>query len=405
MKKHIFAKSLAVAALCTSILPAAVSGAYAEDTVKEAFITKELETTDLVTVENKTFNFTVTNATYPEGGQKDTQTLSIQIGLVKNDDGDWVTDDLVTKSNDTKTYIDSVSIFEGYEWTVNGEYKFKVTENQPESGNVSGNVKTENITEGEATVAQATTVYSLAEFELTVTVADGVITSITAVQTKDDNGKTSNVKVNPDHTDGTNGIDFSNKYSKQMLDPTYGGDVTKVNGIAVQKVLGAKDPVDTTSEFIFNIYVEKPSSVSKGETLSKESGLNYTIYDANGNALLNSSFTDKQTQEVKLKAGQVLVMDEPYVGTKVTVQETNSLGYEKITQFVYNGGALTEAGNDIVNTKVSEGNDYVKVTNTKANMPATGLWVNNLPFIALIAAAGAGFIVYAASRRRKENEA
>ena len=99
------------------------------------------------------------------------------------------------------------------------------------------------------------------------------------------------------------------------------------------------------------------------------------------------------------------------VGTKITVKETGAVNYKGSASVVLNGGDakivaagkyhedLTAVNGD--NDKLGQNKNTVDVTNTYNHVPTTGIIMNTLPYVLMIALCGAALFGFVAFKRRR----
>ena len=387
-----------MATLCVSMAFAADTHAQTggtKDNPAKATMTKTLVMPNGITDPQKTFTFDFVQtieATDSDGYVDDaavtngtfTKTITPATETTATDDEGT----LVGEAND---------VFAGIDWPKAGVYEFTVTEEYP-----TGAAETiETKTNDNKTTTTETYKYSKAEYKVYVGVASDngtlYVESISAKQTKDDNG---NEIQNPtkvdisDPTDGTaNGFNFKNNYNKTVNnipqgttdDPTGGIDG---DSLYIEKTITNKDESAVTDEqkakeFRMNVTVTFPANGTMTEYKAKVGSTEYTF-----------TKTDA-TKVVPLKYGERLVFTDIEIGATWTVTEDSYPAYEATYATTNNGLVKDSAENDTV------------VTNTydKDKDPATGLSINNLPFIVLALVAIGGLCAYVIVRRKSEDNA
>ena len=119
------------------------------------------------------------------------------------------------------------------------------------------------------------------------------------------------------------------------------------------------------------------------------------------NNKITYTITDNRPIKFQLQDGDTISFPVLPAGTTYTISENN----------LSNGYALTEvkvdgvADNDqlVSDVLITDTNSHsVEFTNTKKDTPITGVIVNNMPYIALLGASGAGLVVLAASKKRSK---
>lgn len=324
-----------------------------------------------------------------------------------------------TTAEGVKTYVNSAELFEGQTWPHAGVYKYTITE---ADGGLTEDAD-------ESTVETLTN--SDAEYTMTVYVKNGrngtYVSAISVVQTKDDKGgevgeKGAGTKVDPSQpgTDQegkpTGGkLRFTNTYTKKINvtpvdpknpDPNNPGD-TDANdkGLSVKKIVTG-DLGDTTKGFDFGVTVTSNKLAPADTTYTAK-----VVNPGSKDAVATYTFKSGEKKTIALKHGQELVFTDLYVGTDFVIQETDSdvsasnIDVNKYVATTYsklNDGELATASGAVsITGKVSEGNDLVSVVNDRNAETPTGILVNNLPFIMMIAVATFGFAAYITIRRRR----
>ena len=99
------------------------------------------------------------------------------------------------------------------------------------------------------------------------------------------------------------------------------------------------------------------------------------------------------------------------VGTKIIVKETGAVNYKGSASVVLNGGdaKIVAAGKyhedftavDGDNDKLGQNKNTVDVTNTYNHVPTTGIIMNTLPYVLMIALCGAALFGFVAFKRRR----
>lgn len=385
-----------------------------EEKPAKAYLTKEFQMPEGTTTPTAKFTFNITPVSV-DGKDYDATahnmpTDTIEMNYTSSSTG-------ATTAEGVKTYVNSAELFEDQTWPHAGVYKYTITE--ADGG----------LTEDTDDSTKETLTNSDAEYTMTVYVKNGAngtyVSAISVVQTKDDNGdevgeEGAGTKVDPSQpgTDQegkpTGGeLRFTNTYTKKINvtpvdpenpDPDNPGD-TDANdkGLSVKKIVTG-DLGDTTKDFKFTVKVTKPSLASETVYTAK-------IMTPGSSTGEEVSFTSGEEKEITLKHGQELVFTDLYVGTDFVIQETDSdvsTSNEDVNKYVAttysklnNGELVTASGAASITGKVSEGNDLVSVVNDRNAETPTGILVNNLPFIMMIAVAACGFAAYITIRRRR----
>ena len=230
------------------------------------------------------------------------------------------------------------------------------------------------------------------------------ISNIIVNKTKDDEGNTAQDttgKVDISNTD-KNGFNFTNTYVQEAgtgTDPVNPGpDYTTYGSLDVSKIIktDAADTADTNKEFEFTADFTFPNGTD-GTTL----GAKATIGDST-TSITGTSHT------FKLKHGQNVKFTGLPVGTKISVTESATPNYKGSAEVVINN----ETKKAVAETKYNEAltvsdktlgqnKNTVDVTNIYNYVPATGIIMNTLPYVLMIALCGAALMAFVAFKRRR----
>lgn len=248
-------------------------------------------------------------------------------------------------------------------------------------------------------------IMSLAEYTMDVYVTDGAtgkeISNIVVNKVKDDAGQTATGKVDIGNTD-TNTFNFTNTYVQEAgtgTDPINPGpDYTTYGSLDVSKIIktDAADTADTNKEFEFTANFTFPNGTD-GTTL----GAKATIGDST-TSITGTSHT------FNLKHGQNVKFTGLPVGTKISVTESATPNYKGSAEVVINNGtkeAVAETKYNealtVSNKTLGQNKNTVDVTNTYNYVPATGIIMNTLPYVLMIALCGVALIAFVGFKRRR----
>lgn len=199
-----------------------------------------------------------------------------------------------------------------------------------------------------------------------------------------------------DTTKDKNKFAFENNYDKKGGNDNPGGGTIITaddkKGFALRKTITDQNP-DTNAEFTFNLTVTKPVGSNSD---AKE--FKYVVADNNG--IVGTEKTGKYGEafDVKLKHNQRIVFKEVLLGSKVAYDETDSGAYTgSVKSATFNGTEVT--GKEGIIGDQTGGNfvEYENKTQT-----ATGLLIENLPFLALVLVAGLGIFFFVKNRKEEE---
>lgn len=277
-----------------------------------------------------------------------------------------------------------------------GEYEYTVKESQTADPAVANGDHEKLIMSG----AEYTMDVYVTENEKTGALE---ISNIIVKRTKDDEGKNANgVKVTDIGKDDNNGFNFTNTYVQEAgtgTDPVNPGpDYTTYGSLDVSKIIktDAADTADTNKEFEFTADFTFPNGTDV-TTL----GAKATIGDST-TSITGTSHT------FKLKHGQNVKFTGLPVGTKISVTESATPNYKGSAEVVINNGpkeAVAETKYNealtVSNKTLGQNKNTVDVTNTYNYVPTTGIIMNTLPYVLMIALCGAALMAFVAFKRRR----
>ncbi len=275
-----------------------------------------------------------------------------------------------------------------------GKYEYTVTETQT-ADPIVANSEHEKM------------IMSQAEYTMDVYVTDGKngpeISNIVVNKTKNDAGQTATGKVDISNTDD-NDFKFTNTYVQEAgtgtdptnPDPTY----TQFGSLNVSKKIVNANGTATTpdDEFVFTATFAFP----KGTDANTLGG----IKDANGKSV---TLGEGGTYTFKLKANANMKFTGVPVGTTISVKESAAKNYKGSAEITINGTKLTPVAATSYNTeltavnsqKLGQKQNTVDVTNTYNDVPVTGIIMNTLPYVLMIALCGVALIAFVGFKRRR----
>ena len=197
------------------------------------------------------------------------------------------------------------------------------------------------------------------------------------------------------------GLKFKNYYDKKDGNtPTPGGgtDITEADkkGFAFKKIVDSKNQTDLEKSFDFDLKVEKAVGSN-----SKDKEFKYVIVDKDGKVGTEQTAAYGTEFTVSLKDKERVVFTDVILGSKVSVSEKDSKGLTPSVKSDFFEEDKT-ASNDKTAAGIigdTKGN-YAEFTNK--NAPLTGVLIDNLPYIALVAVAGLGIFFFVKNRREEE---
>ena len=229
-------------------------------------------------------------------------------------------------------------------------------------------------------------IMSQAEYTMDVYVTDGAtgteISNIVVNKVKDDAGQTETGKVNIENPDPTYPDNGSLKVSKAVIN---------ANGTATTP----DDAFAFTATFAFPTGTDANTlggiKAANGDTVTSVEGGTYTF---------------------KLKANENMKFTGVPVGTTITVKESAAKNYKGSAEITINGTKLTSVAATSYNTeftvvnsqnsqKLGQKQNTVDVTNTYNDVPVTGIIMNTLPYVLMIALCGVALIAFVGFKRRR----
>lgn len=335
--------------------------------VTEAYISKTFNTE---VGKDETFSFTAT----PVAGNTAEVTIP----------------DISFKETETGSITKKAKVSFPTNWPDAGKYEYTVTETGAAPA----------ITDGE----HQKMIMSQAEYTMDVYVTNGdkglEISNIIVNKKQDDKGTAATGKVDISNTD-KNGFNFTNTYVQEAgtgtdptnPDPTYDKD----GSLNVTKTINANGgTVDADKDFDFTATFNFP----KGTDATTLGG----VKDANGHVI---TINENGTCTFTLKANKNMKFTGVPVGTKINVTESATPNYKGSVVSVFNGQsqAKVEASKynmalTVTNT-LGQKQNKVDVTNTYDYVPTTGIIMNTLPYVLMIALCGAALMAFVAFKRRR----
>lgn len=279
-------------------------------------------------------------------------------------------------------------------FTEAGEYEYTVTETQTADPAVA---------DGE----HEKMIMSKAEYTMDVYVTENtegnlVIDNIIVKKMKDDKGDNAQgTKVTDIGDTDTNGFNFTNTYVQEAgtgTNPTTPDpDYTNYGSLNVSKTIDANGgTADTAKQFDFTATFKFPAGTDAA-----------TLGDVKGNGATITIGQDG-TYSFKLKTTESMKFTGVPVGTEIAVTESGTANYKGSAAVVINGTTqdtvtATKYGEEIKVSDKSLGQkkNTVDVTNTYNYVPTTGIIMNTLPYVLMIALCGVALIVFVGFKRRR----
>ena len=279
-------------------------------------------------------------------------------------------------------------------FTEAGEYEYTVTETQTADPAVA---------DGE----HEKMIMSKAEYTMDVYVTENtegnlVIDNIIVKKMKDDKGDNAQgTKVTDIGDTDTNGFNFTNTYVQEAgtgTNPTTpDSDYTNYGSLNVSKTIDANGgTADTAKQFDFTATFKFPAGTDAA-TLGGVKGNGATI-----------TIGQDGTYSFKLKTTESMKFTGVPVGTKIAVTESGTPNYKGSAAVVINGAAqdtVTASKYDeeitVSNKTLGKAKNTVDVTNTYNYVPTTGIIMNTLPYVLMIALCGVALIAFVGFKRRR----
>lgn len=247
-------------------------------------------------------------------------------------------------------------------------------------------------------------IMSQAEYTMDVYVTDGEngpeISNIVVNKTKNDAGQTATGKVDISNTDD-NDFKFTNTYVQEAgtgTNPTTPDpDYTNYGSLNVSKTIDANGgTADTTKQFDFTATFKFPDGTDAN-----------TLGGVKGNGT-DISLKQDGTYTFKLKTTEKMKFTGVPVGTKISVTESATPNYKGSAAVVINGAAqdtVTASKYDeaitVSEKSLGQKKNTVDVTNTYNYVPTTGIIMNTLPYVLMIALCGVALIAFVGFKRRR----
>ena len=276
--------------------------------------------------------------------------------------------------------------------------------NWPDAGKYEYTVKETGATPEITDTKHQTMIMSKAEYTMDVyvsNVGNGYEISNIIVNKKiDDKGNTAEGKVDISDTE-KNGFNFTNTYVQEAgtgidpinPDPTYMTD----GSLNVTKAINAPEgSIDSNATFNFTAKFVFPTGTD-ANTLGGVKG-------ADGNKI---TINEDGTYNFTLKANGKMKLTGVPVGTQISVVESATPNYKGSAESVFNGVPQTKKEATKYNEAITVENtlgqkqNKVDVTNTYNYVPTTGIIMNTLPYVLMIALCGAALMAFVAFKRRR----
>lgn len=280
----------------------------------------------------------------------------------------------------------------------------------PQAGKYEYTVKESATTEPAITNSKhQKLIMSQAEYKMDVYVVENAgtlaIDKIIVNKTKDDNNGPATGKVDIGGDVNGNGFNFVNTYVQEAgtgTDPSNPGtdpddDYTKYGSLNVSKKIDAQGGTPNDRDtFTFTAKFEFPTGTNKDTLNAKANGNDFTLDGSS-----QHTFTLNHNGNMKYTGLPV--------GTKITVTETGVANYKGSASVVINGGTATTVTAAkyhadlpaVEGDKLGQQKNTVDVTNTYNYVPTTGIIMNTLPYVLMVALCAAALFGFVAFKRKK----
>lgn len=196
------------------------------------------------------------------------------------------------------------------------------------------------------------------------------------------------------------GLKFKNYYDKKDGNTPEGGtDITDADkkGFAFKKIVDSKNQADLDKSFDFGLKVDKAVGSKSRDTVFK-----YVKVDKDGNVGAEQTAAYGTSFTVQLKDKERIVFTDVILGSKVSVTEKDSKGLTPSTKSNFFEKDENSSSDKTVVGYIGdqEGGNFAEFTNK--NAPLTGVLIDNLPYIALVAVAGLGIFFFVKNKREEE---
>ena len=360
-------------------MPAMAAEGTTADTVnnaKEAYISKTYNTE---VGKAETFSFTATQIT--DGDDVIHTAHAVTIPTIS-----FGTTDLGTTTKTAKINL------VGTDFPEAGRYSYTVKENETADPSVTE-------------TAYEKLIMSKAEYRMDVYVVEKTggtleIDKIIVNKTKDDKGKATTGKVDIGGDASKNGFNFVNTYVQEAgtgekPDPDYKKyGALNVFKKVIQNVTDDQKSLPT-EKFDFTAKFEFPAGTD-ANTLGgvKDKDGNGVTLDATGQCTF------------QLGNGENMKFTGLPVGTTITVTEAAKANYKGSTVVTLNGVETSKAAtkyNEAITAsgKLGQKKNIVDVTNKFNNVPTTGIIMNTLPYVLMVALCAVALFGFVAFKRKK----
>lgn len=404
-KKHAFPKAFFALTLALTMCLGGLTTVFAAGAPvegNEATIKKVLQMPEGTSTPAATFTFHFEKKSY-NGNAADTAKLP----TITDKNISFLTSENGSTSDGLKTVSkESADFFSGISFPNAGVYTYTLTET---SGTYSGTAL-ENMS------------YSGAEYEITAYVENGAsgpeLKKISAVIKQEDGSHegTADVGDKVDPTPGQSTLVFTNSYTK-----TPGGGSPSDGALSISKTV-AGSMGDQTKYFPFTVKTKAAGTQSETATYkaylvengsviipAAENGTFTTGTDGSGTYIVVTAGTDLS---INLKHGQSLVFTDLPVGASFEAVEGAVSNYAPSVALTINDDTVNvpsgTVGTSLSTSErmIGEKENSAAFTNTfDTTITPTGISMNDLPFIMMIALAAGALVLFVVVKSRKKADA
>lgn len=394
MKKKMLASMMALGMM----IPGVVATVHADEaTAPQLMIKKVLNLPqDGVVTPTESFKFTFTKVSM--NGKTDEELMKkipvineVSIAYTDQDKDDK--DEATAGKQVIKTSADALA---NVTWPESGQYTYTVTETKG---------TTDAMTYSGAS-------YTVSVFTKKDAQGNIVVDTIQIKKDKDDKGVAVENPTKTEYKPGVEGdgykennFSFSNNYDKKggNNNPTPGGGggtdaipEADMSGFALLKTVKG-DKINADEKFKFKLNATKPVG-------SHSEDNNFTYKIVSGSTVGNAVTVEYgKPFELELKHNDRVVFGDILLGSTVSAEEIFDAGYTKSLgeKTVFNGTAVTDLA-ALQEGKVigNSGKNGVYFVNTQQT--PTGIFMDNLPYIVVVAIAGLGLLFFITKRRDTE---
>jgi len=315
-----------------------------------------------------------------------------------------------TRSETDGKLLPSLGVTEGTQFTHAGVYVYTVTE-----------TSTSDSAPDNGTVTSSKAKYTMRVYVDNSTVTGSVngliISGVTIQNDLDDNGTA---------VENTPKVDPTTSETKKQSAFVFTNTFTKSQTLDIQKTVTGNNG-DKSREFPFTTTLTLPSTNSATTSYTAEIWKDGAKVTGSTDVIFNSTSSPAYTNTYQLKDGEYLHFSALPVGTTYTVTEnltgntafsnykaTATVQYDNKTAIAATGTDATPAtGASITVNQTGDGTTAAKtavgetaanktiVTNEYQTVTVTGLFIDNLPYILMIAVPLMAFGFYMASKKKK----